>query len=105
MNSKATFWEISNIMSFRGNSLRLLVAKKLPALENHFHPETVGFQNVYFLLQLQLNLQNERDRSLLKTTSQAGCHKIAQVVGSCLHFGFRHCNQARDRVKSLFTCS
>ena len=63
--------------SFRGNSWRLLVAKTLPASENHFHPETIGFQNVYFLLQLQLNLQNERDRSLLKTTPQAGCHEIA----------------------------
>ena len=28
-----------------------------------------------FLLQLQLNLQNERDRSLLKTTAHAGCHE------------------------------
>ena len=26
---------------------------------------------------LQLNLRNERDRSLLKTTPQAGCHEIA----------------------------
>ena len=50
------------------------VAKELPALENHFHPETVGFQYVYFL---QLNLQSERDRSLLKTTPHAGCHKTA----------------------------
>ena len=60
---------------------------------------------MYFLLQLQLNLQNERDRSLLKTTPHAGCHEIAWIVGSCLHFGFRHCNQTRDRVKSSFTCS
>ena len=79
--------------------------KKLPALENHFHPETIGFQYEYFLLQLQLNLQNERDSSLLKKTPQAGCHETAWVVGNCLHFGFRHCNQARDRVKSSFTCS
>ena len=49
----------------------------LPALENRFHPETVGLQCVYFLLQLQLNLQNERDRSLLKTTPHAGCHETA----------------------------
>ena len=55
----------------------LLVAKKLPALEKNFHPETIGFQYVHFLLQLQLNLQNERDGSLLKTTPQAGCHEIA----------------------------
>ena len=52
-------------------------SKKLPALENHFHPETIGFQYVYFLLQLQLNLQNERYRSLLKTAAQAGCHEMA----------------------------
>ena len=36
-----------------------------------------GFQYVYFLLQLQLNLQNERDSSLLKTTPHAGCHETA----------------------------
>ena len=69
-------------MSFRGNSWRLLVAKKLPALENHFHPETIGFQYVYFLLQLQLNLQNKRDRSLLKATPQAGCHEITRLYAA-----------------------
>ena len=54
-----------------------ITGRELPALENHFHPKTIGFQNMYFLLQLQLNLQNERDRSLLTTTPQAGCHEIA----------------------------
>ena len=75
--ARQVFGKSQKITSFRGDSWRLLVAKELPALENHFHPETVGFQYVYFLLQLQLNLQNERDRSLLKTTPHAGCHETA----------------------------
>ena len=39
--------------------------------------EAIGIQYVYFLLQLQLNLDNERDRLLLKLTPQAGCHETA----------------------------
>ena len=78
--------------------------KKLPAsVENHFHSEAIGFVHVqYSLLQVQLNLQKKRDSSLMKTTPRGGCHETAYVVGKCFHFGFRHCNQARDRVKSSF---
>ena len=57
--------------------MEITVKKKLPALENHFHSKAISFQYVYFPLQLQLNLENECDRSLLKTTPQAGCHKTA----------------------------
>ena len=48
------------------------------------------------LLQVYLNLQKKRDSSaLMKTTPQGGCHE----TGICFHFAFRHCNQARDRIK------
>ena len=103
--ARHVFGKSRKITSFRGESWGLPVGKKLTASENHFHSEKLGLC-MYFRLQLQLNLQlKKRDSSLLRTTLQAGCHEIAYVAGRCFHFGFMHCNQARDRIKSSFTCS
>ena len=65
------------IMTFRGKSWGLPVGKKLMASENYFLSEKLGLC-MYFLLQLQLNLQLKKcDSSLLRTTLQAGCHETA----------------------------
>ena len=62
---------------FPGKFMEITGREETTSFRKSFSSETIGFQYVHFLLQLQLNLQNERDRSLLKTTPQAGCHEIA----------------------------
>ena len=71
------FWGNRENNEFPGKFMEITGREETTSFRKSFHPETIGFQYVYFLLQLQLNLQNERYRSLLKTTPQAGCHEIA----------------------------
>ena len=62
---------------FSGKFMEIKGREETTSFRESFHSKAIGFQYVYFLLQLQLNLENERDRSLLKTTPQAGCHETA----------------------------
>ena len=101
----ACFWEIAKNNEFQGRVVGITGREETNGFRKSFSFREVRFEYV-FRLQLQLNLQLKKlDSSLLRTTLQAGCHKTAYVAGKCFHFGFMHCNQARDRVKSSFTCS
>ena len=62
---------------FPGKFMEITGREESKSFRKSFSFRSDRLQYVYFLLQLQLNLENERDRPLLKTTPQAGCHETA----------------------------